>query len=429
MQRPCDPPACRRNPLNSLFTGVAGLCAVVHTGQMSPLRIPGPKKRIVPSTPADPVRGATQTVIRRPIDADPLSRRAQLENAIPVSVDIAGQWAWRLIAVVAVLAVFGVVIINLKEIVVPFLIALLIAALLSPLVTFLRRHRWPHWLAIVTALVLTLVVVSGLIFLVVSQVRAGLPNLEKESMESYNNFRTLLRDSPLHLSNRQFNDYLGNAITAVQKNSSTIAKGALQIGTTAGHLLTGALLVLFSTIFLLIDGRGVWNWIVRLFPRRARVAVDGAGTAGWLTLTTFVRVQVFVAAVNAIGVGLFAFFLGLPLAIPIAIVVFLASFIPVVGAIATGVIAVLIALVYVGPVQALIMLVGVLIVHLLEAHVLQPLVMGSAVKVHPLAVVLGVAAGTYLAGIPGALFAVPVIATINVMVVFIARGTWRKTLV
>jgi predicted PurR-regulated permease PerM len=165
--------------------------------------------------------------------------------------------------------------------------------------------------------------------------------------------------------------------------------------------------------------------LTKLFPRRARTAVDGAGKAGWLTLTTFVRVQVFVAAVNAVGIGLFAFFLGLPLAIPIAIVVFLASLIPVVGAIATGVIAVAIALVYVGPIQAVIMLGGVLGVHLLEAHILQPLVMGTAVKVHPLAVVLGVAAGSYVAGIPGALFAVPILATINVMFTYVARGEWR----
>lgn len=360
-------------------------------------------------------------------DADEIMAESAIvvRRAIPVSVDIAGQWAWRLLAVAAVLTIFGLVVVNLTEIVIPFLIAILISALLSPLIGFLRRHGWPRWLAIVVALVGALVVVSGLVFLVVSQIRTGLPGLEKQSVSTYRNFRQLLSDSPLHLTNTQFNDYLGNAITAIQRNSSTIATDALKVGSTAGHLLTGALLVLFSTIFLLIDGRGVWSWVVRIFPRRARVAVDGAGEIGWLTLTTFVRVQVFVAAVNALGVGLFAFFLGLPLAVPIAIAVFLASFIPVVGAIATGVIAVLIALVFVGPLQALIMLGGVLLVHLLEAHVLQPLVMGSAVKVHPLAVVLGVAAGTFVAGIPGALFAVPLIATVNVMVVFVARGTWR----
>lgn len=352
-------------------------------------------------------------------------RKARVEASIPVAVEIAGQWAWRILAVTGTLVVFGLLIVNLKEIVIPFMVALLISALLVPFSNFLRRHGLPKWLSIVIALVVFIVVVGGLIYLVVLQVRAGLPDLEKRSVSAYTNFRMFLKTSPLHASDSQFNSYLAQIGNAIQSDSKNLASGALTIGTSGLHLLTGALLVLFSTIFLLIDGTGVWRWLTKLFPRRARTAVDGAGKAGWLTLTTFVRVQVFVAGVNAVGIGLFAFFLGLPLAIPIAIVVFLASFIPVVGAIATGVIAVAIALVYVGPIQAVIMLGGVLGVHLLEAHILQPLVMGTAVKVHPLAVVLGVAAGSYVAGIPGALFAVPILATINVMFTYVASGKWR----
>ena len=166
--------------------------------------------------------------------------------------------------------------------------------------------------------------------------------------------------------------------------------------------------------------------MVRLFPKKARLAVDGSGIAGWVTLTTFVKVQIFVAAVDAVGIGLFAFFLGLPLVIPIAVAVFLGSFIPVVGAVLTGIIAVFVALVYNGPIAALIMLGGVLLVQQLEGHVLQPLVMGTAVKVHPLAVVLAVAGGGFLAGIPGALFAVPLVATVNVMIKYVASGSWRS---
>ena len=202
------------------------------------------------------------------------------------------------------------------------------------------------------------------------------------------------------------------------------------MGTTAGHVLAGLFLTLFSTLFILIDGKGIWKWIVGLFPRRARSAVAGAGQSGWITLTTFVKVQIFVAAVDAIGIGLGAWILGLvfggfPLVIPIAIVVFLGSFIPVVGAVVTGTIAVFVALVYLGPLPALIMVGVVLLVQQVEGHVLQPLVMGTAVKVHPLAVVFAVAAGGFLAGIPGALFAVPVIATLNVIVKYIASGDWR----
>jgi len=216
------------------------------------------------------------------------------------------------------------------------------------------------------------------------------------------------------LTNADVTGYLKDAQNALQTESKAILSGVLSIGTAAGHLLAGGLLTLFATIFLMIDGRGVWAWTVRLFPKSARPAVDGAGQAGWHTLTSFVRVQIVVAAVNAVGIGLIAFVLGLPLAVPIAILVFLASFIPVVGAIVTGALAVIVALVFAGPVQAVVMLAGVLVVHLLEAHVLQP-------------VVFAVAGGSYVAGIPGALFAVPTVAVLNVMVKYVATGAWRRS--
>ena len=198
------------------------------------------------------------------------------------------------------------------------------------------------------------------------------------------------------------------------------------MGSTVTELFAGVLLTLFSTLFILIDGKGIWSWIVRVFPRRARAALDGAGKAGWLTLQNFIKVQILVATIDAIGIGAGAAILQLPLAIPIAVLVFFGSFIPVIGAVATGALAVFIALVYNGPVIALIMLGGVLLVQQLEGHVLQPLVMGSAVKVHPLAVVFAVAAGSYIAGIPGALFAVPIVAVVNVMVNYVASGAWRE---
>ncbi|MEO7122412.1 MAG: AI-2E family transporter [Lacisediminihabitans sp.] len=365
-------------------------------------------------------RNAKSTLLSRP-SAD----AAEAEPSIPAGVQIASQWAWRVLVIAAAFAVLFWLIATLKEIVIPFLIALLISALLTPFVNFLRKHHWPRWLAIVTALVLLIVIVGGLIVLVTLEVRAGLPRLEKESVQRYADFKSLLLTSPLQIDESQIDGYIGQAGAFIQNNSSTILSGAVTLGSTAGHLLTGGLLAAFATVFMLIDGRGVWAWVVRIFPRRARAAVDGAGQSGWLTLTTFVRVQIVVAAGDAVGIGLFAFFLGLPLVIPLAVIVFLGSFIPVVGAIITGVFAVVVALVYVGPIQALIMLAGVLLVHLLEAHIVQPLVMGSAVRVHPLAVVFSVAAGTYIAGIPGALFAVPTVAVLNVVIVYVASGRWR----
>jgi putative heme transporter len=340
---------------------------------------------------------------------------------------IAGDWSWRILAVLAVVAVLIFLVVQLRLIVIPLMIAVLLAALLVPLVGFLVRHRWPRGLAVAVAELGLIGVVSGLVFLVVSQIRSGFPDLQKRSVQAYEDFTVFLRESPFQISQQDLDGYVSSVVDTLQSDNGLLVNGALSVGSTAGHVLAGLLLVLFSTLFMLIDGRGIWQWVVRLFPRRARTAVDGSGTAGWVTLTTFVRVQIFVAAVDAVGIGLVALFLQLPLTIPIAVAVFLGSFIPVVGAVATGAIAIFIALVYGGPIPALIMLIGVLAVQQLEGHVLQPLVMGTAVKVHPLAVVLAVAAGGFLAGIPGALFAVPVVATINAMITFIASGRWRET--
>jgi predicted PurR-regulated permease PerM len=165
--------------------------------------------------------------------------------------------------------------------------------------------------------------------------------------------------------------------------------------------------------------------VLRLLPRSARSAVEGAAQAGWLTLTNFSKVQIFVAFVDGVGIGLIAWALGLPLALPIGVAVFLASFVPFVGAVVTGALAVIIALIYNGPFIALLMLGGVLLVQQVEGNVLQPLIMGPAVRVHPLAVVLAVASGGLLAGIPGTLFAVPIVAFLNVFIRYIASGRWR----
>ena len=356
--------------------------------------------------------------------------KQQADATLPVGIRTAGAWSWRALVIAAVIALFIYLVITLREIVVPFMVAILLAALLVPLVKFLMRNRWPKWLAVALAEIGIIAVVAGLVVLVVLQVRSGFPELQKQSIEAYANFKQYLLASPLHLTESDINGYLGQAGAALQKDSRALVSGAVTFGATAGHVLAGMLLTLFATLFMLIDGKGIWAWVVRLFPKKARLAVDGSGRAGWVTLTNFVRVQIFVAFVDAVGIGLGAwiiglFFGGFPLVIPITIAVFLGSFIPVVGALFSGVLAIFIALVYLNPVAALFMLAVVIAVQQIEGHVLQPFIMGTAVKVHPLAVVFAVAAGGFLAGIPGALFAVPVVATLNVMVKYVASGHWR----
>jgi predicted PurR-regulated permease PerM len=358
-------------------------------------------------------------------------RTREIESAIPLGIEIAGQWSWRILAVAGVAVVFGLLIIQLQLIIIPFMIAILVSALLVPIVRVLVAHRWPKGVAVAFAMVVTLGVVSGLIFLIISQIRSGFPDLQARSIEAYQEFRNFL-STTWNVDDAEFNGYLDQAWSAIQTDSQALVSGALSLGSTFGHVLAGFLLTLFATLFILIDGPGIWQWVVRLFPRNARPAIDGSGRAGWTTLSTFVKVQILVAAVDAVGIGVGAWILGLfyggfPLLVPIAIAVFLGSFIPVVGAVLTGAIAIFVALVYLGPIPAVIMLGIVLLVQQVEGHVLQPLVMGSAIKIHPLAVVFAVAAGSFIAGIPGALFAVPVVAVLNVMVNYVARGTWRVT--
>src|ERR1019366_2802929 len=255
--------------------------------------------------------------VRRPLTGP--DRKRAIEEAIPLPVEIAGQWAWRLLAIAAVAVVFGLLVINLREIVVPFLIALLISALLIPFKAFLIGHRWPRWLAVLVALLLAVGIIGGLILVVVTQIRHGFPDLEAQSIKAYSNFESFLAAPPFNITKAQYAKDVAQIATAVQQ-SGALATSAGVVAKTAGSLLTGTLLTIFATVFLVLDGGGVWSWVVRLFPRRARRAMTGAGAAGWTTLTVFIRVQLLVAAIDAIVIGVGALALHLPLAIPIAII-------------------------------------------------------------------------------------------------------------
>jgi predicted PurR-regulated permease PerM len=356
----------------------------------------------------------------------PPSRGNGVDENLPAGIRLAAAWSWRLLALTGAIAVFIFIVIQLRLIVIPLLVAVLVSALLVPLVGFLVRHRWPKALAVALALIGTFAIIGGLITLAVTQIAVGTVGMNDRLAASYASLKAVLLASPLQLTEPELNAFLGRAWEVIQADSQVFVSGALSVGASLGHLVTGFLLVLFSLLFILIDGKGIWAWIVLLFPRRARAAVHGAGVAGWTTLGNFAKVQILVASIDAIGIGVGAALLGVPLAVPIGVLVFLGSFIPIVGAVATGAVAVVIALIFNDWVVALLMLGVVLLVQQIEGHVLQPLIMGTAVKVHPLGVVLVVAAGALLAGIPGALFAVPIAAVLNVMITYISSGVWRS---
>ena len=348
------------------------------------------------------------------------------DDAVAPAMRTAAAWSWRLLVVAGLVGVLIFLIIQLRLIVIPLLIAVLLAALLIPYAAWLKsRLRFPHWLAVAAALLTLVTVLTALIWLVVAQVRAGWPSLQDRSVDAFDEFLAWL-STTFGLSTAEITTWIDGIVAELDfSTKGPLVTGALSVSTTALELLAGTVLVIFSLLFFLIDGPNIWRFVVRLFPRTARTAVDGAARAGWLTLTNFSKVQIFVAFVDGLGIGLIAWLLGLPLALPIGVAVFLASFVPFIGALVTGVLAVLIALVYNGPFVALLMLGGVLLVQQLEGNVLQPLVMGPAVRVHPLAVVLAVTTGGLLAGIPGTLFAVPIAAFSNVFIRYIASGRWR----
>ncbi len=349
----------------------------------------------------------------------------ELSESMPRGRRIATAYSWRFLVVAAAIGVGVWLVIQLKLLVIPLLVGILVTALLWPAFSWMLRHRVPRWLAIVIVVVGTLAIVGGLVWLVAWQIARQWSSVQASTVEAVERFRQYLIDGPLHLTEGQIDDLLVQGWAFVQEQAELLWSGALAIGSTVGHVLTGGILAFFILLCLLADGAGIWRWTLRLFPRKARPAVDGAGRAGWVTVVNYARTQLLVATIDAVGIGLGAFLLGVPLAIPVAVLVFLGAFVPIVGAVVTGAIAVFLALVYNGPWIALWMLVVVLGVQQLEGHVLQPLLMGSAVKVHPLAVVLVVAGGAMIAGIPGALFAVPLAAFVNVVAVYLGQRAWE----
>ena len=347
------------------------------------------------------------------------------EQYVTLPVRVAAAWAWRVLVIAAAVVVFGIVVAYLRIVVIPLLIAGLLTALLEPVVNRLVGWRWPRVLAVIVALLVLFGAVTAMVWVIATQVSGGLDDLSVRTQEFYGELKTWLYDSPLHVTDDQIAEYIAAVRDMIQTDSSTLLSGVISVGSTAGHVVTGTLLTIFSLIFLLADGRRIFSWSVRLFPQQALQAVAGAGHAGWKTVSSYVRVQIFVAFVDAVGISVVAAILQLPMLLPIGLLVFLASFVPFVGAIASGFFVCLIALVYGGLWPAVIMLGGVIVVQQLESHVLQPFIMGSAVRVHPLGVVLAVTIGALLAGIPGTLFAVPIVAAMNVMIGYVRSGCWR----
>ena len=336
------------------------------------------------------------------------------DESVPRPLRFAAAWSWRLLVIAAAAAVVLFVISRLKQVLVPLSIALLLSALLAPAVGWLRRRvRLPRSLAVAVVLIAGLAAVVGTLTAVISQFVDGLPELSRNAAEGVGQIQSWLQRGPLHLSNSQLNSAANAAQKWLNDHRSVLTSSAVSTATTAIDVLASTLLVLFTTFFFLRDGRRIWRFVVMIVPAAAREPVHRAGEASWATLVSYVRATVLVAFIDALGIGLSLMILRVQFAFPLAALVFLAAFVPIIGSTVSGSVAILVALVTRGPLTALLVLVAVVAVQQLEGHVLQPLIMGRAVAIHPLAVIVAIATGLVLAGIIGALVAVPIVAVLN----------------
>lgn len=311
----------------------------------------------------------------------------------------------------------------LGVVVIPVFASLLLGALLRPAHRRLDRVM-PSMLAAVMVVVGALVAVVGIFALVGSQAAAQMGDLADQAIVGYERFLAWLESGPFGLDPGRLPELLDGAVSQAtglfRGNPGSIIGGTLSVATTAGGVLVGLVLALFITLFILADGERMAQGLVQLLPAIARPRAWGAAVSAWHTLGLYARAQVLVAVVDSIGIGLGAALLGIPLAVPLALLVFLGSFVPLVGALVTGMVAVLVALVAKGATSALLMVAVVLLVQQIEGNVLQPLVMGRAVALHPVAVLLAVTAGSAVLGIFGAFIAVPVVAVANRVGLYLA---------
>ena len=348
-------------------------------------------------------------------------RRAE----VPYGVDLTAAWAWRLIVIAGAAVILGYLVSFFAVLMLPLAIALLLAALVAPVVDWLTRLGVRRSAAAILVVVGTLASVVALLTFAGQQVAEGAADLADSVVAGLDEVTDWLKNGPLNASDSQINDYIDRVQEAIAEQSGEggVVGQVTEVGTAVGHVLAGFFIVLFATYFFLADGARIWAWVVRLSPRAARQQMDGSGRVAWISLTQFVRATVIVAAVDAIGIMLGAVFLGVPFVLAIGVLVFLGAFVPLIGATIAGTVAVLVALVDQGPIKALIMLAVVIGVQQLEAHILQPFLMGRWVSLHPLGVILAIGAGVITAGVAGALVAVPLAAAVNAVVQHLAGHT------
>ena len=334
-------------------------------------------------------------------------------GTVPDGMRVAAGWAWRILVLGAFVYYLGQVLGSLSEVVIPLVVALLFTAAFWPLKNALVRAGVPRGLAAGVCLLALALTVVGIVLLVSLQITNQWTELSNQAIGSFNQFVSWLRNGPLHITNTQIDGWLTSATNWVKSSQGTIAGYATKVGSQVSHFVAGMALALFAMFYFLYDGHQLARALSILIPGRSRFRLVDAAGHGWLALVAYVRAAVIVAAVDGLGALIGAAAVGSSMWLAIGALTFLTAFIPLVGAFFAGTVATGVVFVTLGPVRAIIMVVVFIAVMEIEAHVLQPFLMGKAVSLHPLAVLYGIAVGVIVGGFIGALFTVPLMAFSN----------------
>lgn len=347
-------------------------------------------------------------------------RPARPVETVSWSLRVAAEWSARFLIVVAAAYVAWRLLDSVGMVTVALVVAVMITALLQPAVARLEHRAVRRPLAVTLVFVVGIALLGLVAWFVASQISSNIATLGSRVVDAESAIRDWLVRGPLHLSETQLDQLGKDFADAVSRNRERIASGVFTTASTALESLGGVALCVLSVFFLLRDGRGIWRWVVQLFPFDARPDVDVAGRLAWQTLTGYVRGVVIVALTDAVTVTVVLLVMRIPLAVALGVLIFVGAFIPLVGLVVTGTLAVLVALVAQGVGAALVVAVAIVLAVQAEGHLLHPMVMSRAVRVHPLAVVIAVTSGTLVAGIFGALVAVPLTAVVNTVGSYLA---------
>jgi predicted PurR-regulated permease PerM len=347
-----------------------------------------------------------------------MSDRQQPE--VPPALQRLAAWSWRLLVVLAAAGLVLYLLIQLKVIVVPVIVALFLATLLVPLVRSLEARGWRHVPAVLAVFLAAVVLVAAIIAGFVPLIGNELDDLRQRADEGVAEVQRYIASRPFGLSEEDVNRYLEQARQRFTENSSGLTRGAVAGVTLVGELITGLILSLFLTFFFVKDSERFTRWILDFVGQDRASHLREIGRRSASAVSGYLRGQATVGLVDAVFIGIGLAIVGVPLVVPLAFLTFVAAFLPLVGAVVAGALAALVALVTKGVAAALIVVGIALLVQQLEGHLLAPLLLGRAVALHPVVIILALAAGSILGGIIGAFLAVPIAAVVT------AVGTYLR---